>query len=460
MRRRIGDGSRRRLLAGVLLLAAPGCALFDQPPDNAPPPQEKKSAGAEDHRGEPPRHDGPGLARPALHTPFPDPTFGTTVTRVTDPSMAPEAMANPVLGLRHEYARFPVLNADNTKVVLQVLGGADGGVFEVRDLASGKLLYKISPERGDPEMSWHPTSPHLLFYRSGNEVEVLHADSGRIETLMAFQQYYAISTREEGRPSDDWRYYAFLGFRDSSYATADIVVADLVEKRVVATWPNAGSPDWVSMSPSGKYVVVQWTDDQGTRLYDRDTLAYVRTVISNAPHCDFAFDADGDEVLVYQATSGKQIDELSCPKPPNGSPIASARLVDGKKKILLGDCNKADWTPVITGALVGWNWFTPHFSGIASRRHPGWVLVSTYTTPENGTHPYAREVFWLKLDGSGQIRHITHHHSDQVSTDEKKDYWAEPQATSSWDGTIVLFSSVWGKPFQEYDLYTVTGHWW
>jgi hypothetical protein len=86
--------------------------------------------------------------------------------------------------------------------------------------------------------------------------------------------------------------------------------------------------------------------------------------------------------------------------------------------------------------------------------------VSTYTTPETDTHPYAREVFWLKLNGSGEIRHLAHHHSDQVEAGDKKDYWAEPQATSSWDGNVVLFASVWGEPFQEYDLYTVTGHWW
>jgi hypothetical protein len=41
-----------------------------------------------------------------------------------------------------------------------------------------------------------------------------------------------------------------------------------------------------------------------------------------------------------------------------------------------------------------------------------------------------------------------------------KDYWAEPHATSAWDGSTLLFASVWGQPFSEYDLYTVTGSWW
>lgn len=384
----------------------------------------------------------PTVLRPLLHVPFTDPTFGTTITRMTDPSMAPSTSTNTTLGLRHEYSRYPALNASKTKMVVRVIGGADRGFFEVRDLTSGSLQHKIAPQRGDPEMSWHQTSPDRLFYRTTNEIRVFHTDTGQAEVLMAFPQYYAISTKSEGRPSDDWRYYAFLGFRDSSYTNPDIVVVDLVAKKVVTTWANAGKPDWVSMSPSGTYVIVQWTDGKGTRVYDRNTLAYLRTAFGDAAHSDFAYDAAGDEVIVYHATSSPALVELGS---PSGCPVAQARLSDGKKTKLLD---------------VGWGWFTPHFSGFASRQHPGWVLMSTYTTPENASQPYSREVLWLKLDGSGTVRRIAHHHSDQARPSTGKDYWAEPQATSSWDGSVVLFSSVWGQPFSHYDLYTVTGQWW
>jgi hypothetical protein len=385
----------------------------------------------------------PALPRPLVHVPFIDPTFGTTITRETDPSMAPSLSTNLTLGLRHEYARLPALNADNTKVIVRVIGGADRGYFEVRDLLSSSLLYKIGAQRGDPEMSWHPTSPNLLFYRTTNEVHIFHTDTGQSETVMSFPQYYAITTQEEGRPSDDWRYYAFLGFPDSSYSTADVVVADLVAKKIVSIWPKAGKPDWVSMSPSGTYVIAQWLNGAGTRVYDRSTLAYLRTAFSDTAHCDFALDSGGNEVLVYRPSSTQAIAELGS---PSGSPIAQVRLADGTRMKLLD---------------LGWGWFSNHLSGIASRQHPGWVLLSTYTTPTNTQQPYAREILWLKLDGSGEVRRIAHHHSDQgFDSSGKKDYWAEPQATSSWDGSIVLFSSVWGQPFTEYDLYTVTGHWW
>lgn len=431
-----------RLLSGVCLLTGSSCSLFGGSHSHTPLRQEQHNAASPTLSSSAASEINAGVARPALYRPFVDPSFGTTIMRVTDPTMTPGAAWNPGGGLRHEYARFPALNADNTKVAVRVLGGADRGFFEIRELASGKRVQRIAVHRGDPEMSWHPTAPNLLFYRSGNEIHLYDAVAGRDNAVFTFPQYFAISTRGEGRASDDWRYYAFLGFPDQSFSHADIVVFDLVEKRVVANWPNAGKPDWVSMSPSGAYVVAQWTDGQGTRLYDRATLQYVRTLFSDAAHSDFAFDAEGNEVLVYHATSKGQILELGSPQ---GSPIAQVRLADGKRTKLLD---------------LGWNWFTPHFSGIASRQRPGWVLVSTYTSPDNAPHPCAREVFWLKLDGGGDIRHVAHHHSDQAMRNKTKDYWAEPHATSSWDGNIVLFASTWGQPFSQYDLYTVTGHWW
>jgi hypothetical protein len=104
-------------------------------------------------------------------------------------------------------------------------------------------------------------------------------------------------------------------------------------------------------------------------------------------------------------------------------------------------------------------WWAIHISGLASREHPGWALVSTYTTPSTAQHPLGREVFWLPLDGSGDVRRIAHHHSDVTIQSDKKDYWAEPHASPSWDGSRVFFSSTWGDAYKRYDLYVVTGNW-
>lgn len=390
-------------------------------------------------------HPVPVVSRPPLRTPFVDPIFGSTITRITDPSMSEEDASSRPLGLRHEYARYPALNADNTKVAVSVMGGAHRGSFEVREVTTGKLLTRIAPA-GDPEISWHPTDANRFFYRFANEVRVFSLTTGQSATLMSFPQYQYISTRDEGRPSDDWRYYAFIGYRDSAFSSADLVVADLVDKRILATLTNTGVPDWISMSPLGTFVVAQWVTGEGTRIYNRETLSALRYAFSDFAHSDFAIDAAGSEVIVYHPTSTKQIAELGSPA---GAPLAMSRLADAKKTILLN---------------ISWD-MTPHFSGLASRVHPGWVLVSTYTGLTTPSQSFSREIFWLKLDGSSTVRRVAHHHSDQAfrpgqSGEAEKDYFAEPQATSSWDGKFVLFSSVWGEPFKQYDLYTVTGQWW
>lgn len=396
-----------------------------------------------------PIHPVPQLPRPALRIPIKDPTFGALITRITDPSMSPNEGTNKTLGFAHEYSRFPGLSADNQKIAVMVLGGQERGNWEIRSVATGGRLWQILTN-GDPEFSWHRTDPNKLFYRTGNQICVFHVDTGQSETLMVFPQYERIGTNEEGRPSDAWDFYAFFG---KSGNTTDLVVVDLIAKKILGSKKNVGAADWVSMSPSGNYVVAMWEDGQGVQSYTRE-LVPVRKLLPNPSHSDFAYDAQGNEVLVYQATEEAQLNELGCPNPPNGSPIASARLMDGQKKILLGECNKVDWTPVITGEAIGW-WFTPHFSGIASRAKPGWVLVSTYCAPDAEQHPRMREIFWLALDGSGQVKPLAHHHSDVATKDDLKDYFAEPHATSSWDGSLVVFTSVWGQPWTRYDVYTI-----
>jgi hypothetical protein len=400
----------------------------------------------------------PGESRPPLRIPWFDPVFGTVVTRVTDPNMALNDGDNHTLGLRHEYARYPGLNADGTLALVQVIGGLERGAYKILECETGRLWPGPRAVGGDCEGSWHPTDAHRLLHRCGNEVRIFHVDTGSDTLLHAFPNYTSVSTNQEGRPSDDWQYWAGIAYKDEAQSRPDLVVADLYGDVDVAKLKDVGGPNWCGMSPTGRYVVLQYGDSRGTQLYDRN-LNFVRTLIRDYSHSDFAYDEYGEEVLVYQPSSGAAIAELGCPNPPNGQPIASVRLADGEHKILLGECNTRDWQPVVTGTALGWSWFGCHFSGIASRLHPGWVLVSTYTDPHNEQEPFSREIFWLKLDGSGMVKRIAHHHSDCDTRRGERDYWSENHATSSWDGNTVVFASNWNEPWNHYDLYTLSGDW-
>src|SRR2546426_3050162 len=166
----------------------------------------------------------PAIPRPALRVPLVAPVFGSPVPRLTDPSMVPDAPGFPTQGLRLEYARYPTVNATNTRMAVIVIGGVSRGAHQVRDIATGALIRNIPRDGIDTEVSWHPTDPDLLFYRYGNEARRFHVDTGQAETLISLPEYGTIRTRQEGRPSDDWRYFAFLGYPPGTWDTADIVV--------------------------------------------------------------------------------------------------------------------------------------------------------------------------------------------------------------------------------------------
>lgn len=398
-----------------------------------------------------PVDDGVLPPRPDVGVPYVDPIFNTVLTRLTDPSMSPSTTTSKTLGIVHEYSRYPVPNADNTKMIVTVIGGAENGAWEVRGLFDQKV-YNTIQTKGDPEFSWHPQHPNHLFYRYGNEVRGYFIDTDTIETRMVLTGYSFLSANEEGRPDDSWRYYAAVATKNNGQT--DIVSLDLDTQTVLGTIPNVNpsSIDWVSVTPSGQWVVVMWTDGQGTKVYDRN-LVFQRQLLSDFGHADFALDENGEDVIVYQATSGKQVSEVSCPNPPNGSPFVSSRLKDARKRILLGDCNTADWTPVITGTYIGW-WFDVHLSGIISRSRPGWVLASSYSPMAVTGHPFLRCIFLIALDGSGRVERYAHTHT-LVATDANgnRDYWAEPHASSSWDGSLILFTSTWGSAFEHYDMW-------
>lgn len=85
---------------------------------------------------------------------------------------------------------------------------------------------------------------------------------------------------------------------------------------------------------------------------------------------------------------------------------------------------------------IGWK-STPHVS-CRNLDRPGWALVSTQG-PDSKYPNHDFEIFWVKLDRSGEVRRVAHHHSDR----ENGGYFAEQHAVSNRDGTKIVFASNW-----------------
>lgn len=351
----------------------------------------------------------PEVPRPPLHQPFVDPVFGTTIVRITDPSQ----IGGGVTRVRHYYSKANPFNADETRAVMF---RSDGGVT-LYDARAWKPLKGLRLVSSDPEIQWHPTDPNRFYFMDfvGNSPNVRAMYSYDVRNdqrvlLRDFPEYDTARGRLEGNMDRGGRYYALLGYKGKRIeAFVYDVLEDRVSPRVAVTERMAG--DWISVSQSGRYVVLMGGDR--SRVYDVQ-MKHLRDLPEGSfGHADLCLTEDGRDVMVYDGAD-HQI-----------GPHRNINMVD----LATGDA--------VALVRIGWG-TTPHVS-CRNIDRPGWALISTQG-PDRKYPNHDFEIFWLRLDPSAEVRRIAHHHSDR----EKGGYFAEQQAVSNRDGTKIVFASNWG----------------
>lgn len=352
-----------------------------------------------------------------------DQVFGTEIVRLTD------ARASGHPGIVPQYSKRQAWNANDSLLLLFNCAGT-------ALLHNGRTYQFIRTIDGvfGEDVFWHPTKPNIII--CSNERALLSYDVGldRFDTVAHFPQYDWFNTRGEGNLSLDGRYYAFAG---QTYDTAthikDIVIYDLDRRTIAKSMPMPPALedfDWVSISPLGNYVVIDYATTQtarynGVEVYDR-SMNFLWQKPLGAGHSDLAVDENDDEILVMD-----YYDDAT-----NSGWIKKFRLADGKETKLL----ELNWS------------FDLHESCRNTARR-GWCIVSTFdgegrlTDDAASWLPFEDEVFMLKLDGSGTVQRLAHHHSRRFSPAtpdrDNSNYYAEPHATVSRDGSRILFASNW-----------------
>lgn len=368
----------------------------------------------------------PDLPRPNKGVPFRDPVFGACVVRATQHD------AEPPRGFaRNDYSRRQAFNADNSRYLII----ASDGAWHLYDALSLRHLEVLAEVGGDAEPQWHPTNPDLLYYVPRNGIGMklreLNVRDGRSRVVGDFGTRIrsiwptaeSAWTRSEGSPSADMRYWAFQ-VDNAAWEGVGMFVYDMQTDTILATYDFArhgkGRPDHLSMSPSGKYVVVSW--DGGPVVLDRN-LTNARSLARRGEHSDIALNAAGDDVYV-------SIDYDS-----HGGPVFMVNLRTGERTKL--------FDTYVDGTATAM-----HFSGKAYNK-PGWVVVSTYADyvgnsklsrlfASDGFKWLHRKVMAVELRANPTIVNLAFHHSKYA------EYWSEPQASTNRDLTRVLFNSNWG----------------
>lgn len=385
---------RSHLAALGLALASLAAVAAD-----APPGALTKDTGV--------RPPPPPAGQPGLHAPFTDPVFGTRIQRVTDPSQWPG-----ISRMRHYYSKMQPFNADDTRAILF----GDGRQF-LYDAKAWLPLKELRIRTNEPEIQWHPTDPNLFYYldaidntKRTRAMYLYDIRDDATKLLHEFREYDSVRARGEGNMDRAGRYYAMVGARGKEL---EAIVYDVAGNKVAARMPvtEAMVSDWISMSPTGRYVVMMGSDR--SRVYDTALKPVWELPPKSFGHGDLCLLADGTEALVY----------------------------DGADHALNGDRNlniaNLDTRKIGVGVRVGWR-TTPHVS-CRNFGLPGWALVSTQG-PDPKYPNLDFEIFWVKLDGSREVRRVAHHHSSRATGG----YFAEQHAVPSRDGERIVFASNWG----------------
>ena len=355
------------------------------------------------------RHAPPQIPPPALYKTIKDPVFGSYVTRITDPSQW-----KGMTRIRHYYSKANPFNADNK---LAVLFTSEGSVL-LYDTASWSPIRPLKLISSDPEIQWHPTDPNVFYYmdfvdHSPNVRAMFRYDirADASTRLHDFNDYDTARGKLEGNIDKNGRYYALIGMKGKDQREAFVydIQKDELSKRVPVT--EAMADDWISVSQSGKFVVMMGADR--SRVYDIQ-MNHLRDLPKGSfGHADLCMTADGRDLMVYDGADHE---------------------LDPNRNINIADL---DTGKVSIGTRIGWG-TTPHVS-CRNIDFPGWALISTQG-PDKDYPAHDFEIFWLKLDGSGEVRRVAHHHSDR----EEGGYFAEQHAVTNRDGTLIVFASNWG----------------
>lgn len=365
-----------------------------------------------------------------------DPVYGRTIHRATD-------RTTDVIGtryMRHPSSRQAVFNCDVSWYLAQSAEGR--WVLYNADTYAPEQVLTMDP-RAEP--IWHPTLPNKILHTAGNgglvlfELDVVTNTStiaadftGRLGALAGAAGIWL----RGGRPSANGRYWAF-SVETALYVHAGVMTWDSQTDTILGTLTAAahggGSPEWLSMAPSGTHVVVGWPGGAGTRSYNAALNAYTHLATS-APYGDVCVGMAGQDVFCF-------FDEVQ-------HAVRVADCATGSTYLLMSLLWGSGAAQEITRVSI---------SGLATDR-PGYVFLACYgeqfLDPSYGGSitpvraPW-RKVFVAKLAPSGQAYNIAH------SRAGAGDYGGRAGATDavpSRDGRRVIWASNFGGQ-GDVDLY-------
>lgn len=353
----------------------------------------------------------PSIAMPGYLETITDQYFKTRITRITNSGGTSESV---VWGnrCRHHYSLDQAWNADQS--LLMVYNNDDNNLFSPSYLIldGGSYQYLYGLDFSPWQVRWSTTDPNTLLYTYRNVLARYNVRTKVHTVLHTFTEYdttNGIDIGSKGNFSHDNNWVAFCA---KNIATGNFeVFAYEIANNIKHATKSVGTkkPAWWSISPSGTYVVIFWSDEISD-VYSREMIL-VRTLPSNISHYDLGLDSGGTDIAI----GTYKPDDATSPSPGDTIKIP---LASGDAVI----CTSQGW------------------AGHTSARcydNIGWASVSMDDTGGYGC--YNAEIVVVEATGNGTVRRFGHDHNYNT------DYYNEEQGAISPDASRVVFGSDWGQ---------------
>jgi len=351
------------------------------------------------------------MPMPSYMTPIIDKSTGNYYTRITDGV----AFADSSTALRHHYAKNQPWNSDGTLLYLK-----KNNPGFLLDGKSFKFLRKVNTPA---HPLWSNLNPHIMYGLSGTSLVKFDVITGASTTVRNFSSYTNVQFGPyEGNLSANDKYICITGYKSTGMELLTYNISNnTIEGTLNLPGGSESDLDWCSMSQSGNYVIIEMKTKTfapdgkcGIKVYDRQ-MNFKRHLVSTCGgHADMGYDTNGNEVVVTQDASGD-------------ASLNSYRLSDGTKRVELTASSLA---------------FNIHVS-CRNLKRPGYCYISTYAHTSGRDRYLYREIFSIKLNGTGTIERFAQAHFDESVSSTA--YEASSMAVPNREGSIVLWASEWEK---------------
>lgn len=345
------------------------------------------------------------IAKPAYLDTIIDPSFGTSIRRISD--------AGDGKVIKPMYSTIQAWNADESLMILyeqgeghQLLNGMDYGFIRYLDVNPDDLE-QIFWDFNDPDVFFYidRTSADFIKYSVSTEnkevltnLKELTGCSGNIGSGNDVQMMSWDSDVIGFRCDNTTAYY----YRISSGELTEFTIDDL---NYIAPMPG----------PSGE------TFYHNTDVYGSDGKLALTLNEKKSEHSCLGKFTDGTDAHFAVAFA----------EGPNGGCFGNIVAHD----LFTGECFN------VISEEQGYDYAKSgtHISAV-SHKNPGWIAASMIGFEEDGQKLLDQELIVARVEkGNVKVYRIGHHRADE----KEFDYWGEPHAVISPTGTRVLFGSDW-----------------